>query len=176
MKVFKSIGSGFKRFFKFCTKKWWRTVISCVVLAAIVAGAIYAGYIMYALGLINYHDLSGVNLGRPTNLDELVIDRVGNLDNNPLDETITIALFGVDSRDANYSQSNSDSMMIMTYNTVTAKIRLVSIMRDTELLMPNGVYQKANYAYAAGGPENAIRMLNENFNVDIVPMDISPSS
>ncbi len=79
-----------------------------------------------------------------------------------------IALFGVDSRDGNLSKrTRSDTMIIASVDQDAHEIRLVSIYRDTYLNLGNDTYSKANAAYAKGGPEQAINMLNMNLDLDI---------
>lgn len=46
-------------------------------------------------------------------------------------------------------------------------MKLVSVYRDTLLQQQNGRYDKANSAYNTGGPEEAISLLNRNFDLDI---------
>ncbi len=86
-----------------------------------------------------------------------------------------IALFGVDTRDADPKSlvkgTLSDSIMIASINEDTGEIKIVSVYRDTYLNLastsdPNK-YGKCNSAYSYGGAEQAIRMLNENLGLDI---------
>ena len=81
----------------------------------------------------------------------------------------TYALFGIDHRSKNASlgSENSDTMIIASINNDTQEVRLVSIYRDTLLNIGNGTYAKANAAYAYGGPEQAISMLNTNLDLNI---------
>lgn len=90
-----------------------------------------------------------------------------------------ILLFGIDTgtvgsdvRTGNFDHANSDVMIIVSINNKTSEVRLASICRDTMLQMPADgsgelLYRKANYAYMADGPENAINMINMNFDLDI---------
>ncbi len=80
-----------------------------------------------------------------------------------------IALFGVDavSQEQIYKSSRSDSMMIASVNLDTGEIKLVSVYRDTYLNKGNDKYGKCNAAYAAGGAEQAINMLNMNMDLAI---------
>jgi len=81
---------------------------------------------------------------------------------------VNIALFGVDSRDGNLSKrTRSDTMIIASIDQDSHQVRLVSLYRDTYLNLGNDVYRKCNAAYAKGGPEQAINMLNMNFDLDI---------
>ena len=79
-----------------------------------------------------------------------------------------IALFGVDARNGELGRgTRSDTIMIASINQDTQEIRLVSVFRDTYLNLGNDSYNKCNTAYAQGGPEQAINMLNMNLDLDI---------
>ena len=79
-----------------------------------------------------------------------------------------IALFGVDARDGELGRgTRSDSIIIASINQDTQEIRLVSVFRDTYLNLGNDSYNKCNAAYAQGGPEQAINMLNTNLDLNI---------
>ena len=52
-------------------------------------------------------------------------------------------------------------------NNDTSDVTLTSIYRDTLLQQKDGTYEKANSAYNRGGPEEAISLLNRNFDLDI---------
>lgn len=79
-----------------------------------------------------------------------------------------IALFGVDSRTGKLGKGNrSDTVMIASINQDTGDVKLVSVYRDTYLNLGTDAYNKANAAYAQGGPEQAINMLNMNFDLNI---------
>lgn len=98
----------------------------------------------------------------------------------PINEKIVnIALFGIDTRSDSGESAfigNSDSIMIVSLNTETGDIKLMSIMRDSYLPIvtdkdTSGEYKTYNYkvntAYAGGGAERAIKTLNYNFGLDI---------
>lgn len=79
-----------------------------------------------------------------------------------------IALFGVDARDGELGRgTRSDTIMIASINPNTQEIKLISVFRDTYLNLSNDTYNKCNTAYAQGGPEQAINMLNMNLDLDI---------
>lgn len=80
----------------------------------------------------------------------------------------TIALFGLDNRsNGNLSSGNSDVIMIASINDQTHEVKLVSVYRDTYLDIGNSTFRKCNAAYANGGPEQAISMLNKNLDLNI---------
>lgn len=81
---------------------------------------------------------------------------------------VNYALFGVDSRDGNLGKgARSDSIMVLSLDETNNKARLVSVYRDTYLPVTSGSYNKANSAYAYGGPEKAVEMLEQNLDIEI---------
>lgn len=79
-----------------------------------------------------------------------------------------IALFGVDSRSGDLGKgTRSDTIMIASINEDTGDVKLCSVFRDTYMNLGNDSYNKCNSAYAKGGPEQAINMLNMNLDLNI---------
>lgn len=76
-----------------------------------------------------------------------------------------IALFGVDSRDG--EPTRSDCMIIMSVNSKTGTVKLISLMRDSKVEIENHGEQKICHAYSFGGAALAIKTINETFNLDI---------
>ena len=113
----------------------------------------------------------GVDKVGKVNLDE---ETISSSVNSGVEENVemtgytNIALFGVDDRNgALDKKTRSDSIIIASINNATHEIKLVSVYRDTYLNLSNDSYNKCNAAYAAGGPEQAISMLNMNLDMDI---------
>ena len=80
----------------------------------------------------------------------------------------TIALFGLDNRsNGSLSRGRSDVIMLATIDSEAREVRLVSVYRDSYLDTGNGRFEKCNAAYAKGGPEQAISMLNTNLDLSI---------
>lgn len=80
-----------------------------------------------------------------------------------------IALFGVDAKNKSqlYKSSRSDSIMVASINMDTGDVKLVSVYRDSYLNLGTDKYDKCNSAYARGGAEQAVKMLNMNLDLDI---------
>ena len=79
-----------------------------------------------------------------------------------------VALFGVDARDKSLGKGNrTDTIIVASINETTKEVKLVSVYRDTYLNIGNDSYNKANSAYAKGGPLQAINMLNMNLDLNI---------
>ena len=101
---------------------------------------------------------------------ELDTDKLNIAETSEEQETgyLNVALFGLDSREGDLGKGNrSDTMMIASLNKETGEVKLVSVYRDTLLKLDDGSYNKANAAYAFGGPEGAISMINRSMDMDI---------
>ncbi len=135
-------------------------VIEIAVLAVVIAGF----YFYNKLNMINRQELdqSKVAVGDVSEETEVTFQGY-----------TTIAIFGLDNRETGvYTAGNSDMIMIMNINNDTREMNLVSVYRDTYLNVASAesdelVFRKANNAYARGGPEQAITMLNRNLDLDI---------
>ena len=86
----------------------------------------------------------------------------------------TVALFGLDTRESGQlgKGNRSDTIIIASINNDTKKVKLVSVYRDTYLRIGedsegNGQYSKANAAYAKGGAEQFLNMLNTNLDLNV---------
>ncbi len=137
-------------------------LLSILLVIIILIGIILGWY-------LNFRSQYNENYGEITDNDIINIESIE-------DHIVNIALFGIDSRNLNSFSGNSDSIMVISVNTETGKIKLMSIMRDTFAEIPNGTdangeqkyyYGKINSAYAKGGPELAIKAINHNFGLDI---------
>lgn len=105
-----------------------------------------------------------------TEFKEQEIVQNTDIDTIKLDKYLNIALFGLDSREQELSASNSDTIMVVSINTESKEVKLVSVYRDSYQKIYNGrqpFYSKINAAYASGGPEGVINTLNQNFDLDI---------
>ncbi len=150
-----------KRGFFGAISNWWHNsgkIQKAAVISLLSIITIVISGIVFVLTYFDY------NYNRiTTNPEELGFESV--IDEN----VINIALFGIDSRSQNF-KGNSDSIMVLSLDTKDKTVKIVSIMRDS--LVPinkNGktTYKKINSAYASGGPELAIKTINENFGLDI---------
>lgn len=81
-----------------------------------------------------------------------------------------ILLLGVDNRDPNVdsTEERSDTMIIMTIDSVHRQIKLTSLQRDIMVYIPGSKNpNKINSANASGGPLLAMRVVNETFRLNI---------
>lgn len=83
----------------------------------------------------------------------------------------TLAFFGVDARNGTLEKgTRTDTIIICAIDNETGETRLCSIYRDTLLnigTQDKPSYSKCNAAYAYGGPERALNMLNQNLDLYI---------
>lgn len=133
-------------------------VVEALLILVLAAGA-------YVVAKFDKLDITPIDVEEEISVNEEVKE------NETLKEYTNIALFGIDSRDESLSDGNrSDTMMIASINNKTHEIKLVSVYRDSYLLIPreeNAYYDKANLAYFYGGPKMSINLMNVNLDLDI---------
>lgn len=81
-----------------------------------------------------------------------------------LDE-VNVLLLGSDSRGED--QARTDTIMVAHYDPQTHNMKLISLMRDMLVTVPEHGEQKLNAAYAYGGPELLRKTIKENFGLDL---------
>ncbi|MCB2298264.1 LCP family protein [Clostridium tagluense] len=139
-------------------KPWMKIVLSVFVIIVLVGGAVFS-YTFYQLSKMNTSKIS------KTDADLGIKPEVSVKKENEKG-IINIALFGLDREDKN-QPSRSDSIIMLSIDGVQKKIKMSSIMRDTYVGISGHDKTKLAHAYAYGGPQLAIKTLNENFNLDI---------
>lgn len=101
-------------------------------------------------------------------LKNIKINKLNKETEEVLEGYTSIALFGLDNRsNGNFERGNSDTIIVVSINKKTGEIKMASVYRDTYLKVSDTKFRKANAAYAAGGPEQAINMLNKNLDLNI---------
>lgn len=143
---------------RFMTKlhnlKTWHKVTSMILMLMIAVAGLGVIYVQGLMGKI-----------KRTHID---VKKLSCVD---VDGYVNIALLGVDSRKMkkkNLKQSNTDCIIVVSMNTKTNDVNLISVYRDTYLRL-NGTetYQKINSAFAYGGAAGTIKTLNENMDLNI---------
>lgn len=84
----------------------------------------------------------------------------------------TFVIFGIDARGDEFeSGTNSDTIIIVSIQNETGRVRMASVYRDTYLPIETNSgktrYAKVNSAYSSGGALRAINTLNANFDLAI---------
>ena len=141
---------------------WWHSLRKGQrrTIIALVSTVLVIGVVLGTLRVVfdyNYNDITD-------NPEDLGFENVIN------SKIVNVALFGIDSREEGSFKGRSDSIMILSINTETKKVKVISVMRDS--LVPvtykgKTTYAKINSAYSKGGPELAIKTLNTIFGLDI---------
>lgn len=141
-------------------KKKQKRVILFMVEILVLAVLVAILYTVLKTGNIQKITVNEDNI--TTELNENVVN------NEALKGYRNIALFGVDSRDGDLGKgTRSDTIIVASINEDTGDIKLCSVYRDTYMNLSNDSYNKCNSAYAKGGPEQAIIMLNMNLDLNI---------
>ena len=128
--------------------KGMRNILIIFVVFLLTAGLGGYLYIHRIMNQTNQVDVDKNNLAASDNHDSI----------------INIALFGIDSASG---EGRSDAIMIVTLDKNRGKVKLTSIMRDSYVAIDGHGMDKINHAYAFGGPELAIKTLNQNFGLNI---------
>jgi polyisoprenyl-teichoic acid--peptidoglycan teichoic acid transferase len=139
-------------------RKPWHIIVIVVAIVIFLFAA--AGiYISSLFGKMDRTPLDPGDLGIDPGTVEIINE-------NPKSKKITnIALFGIDSPKG--QRGRSDSIMILTIDEGNKKIKLSSIMRDSYVNISGRGMDKINHAYSFGGPQLAVKTINENFKLNI---------
>lgn len=136
----------------------------CILFLAV--GIMYV--VLTTTAEVEHRDIDKENITINDEVVEAMETEVVNDNDTTIKGYRSIALFGVDSRSGDLGKgTRSDSIMVASINQDTQEIKLISVYRDTFLNLGNDSYNKCNAAYAQGGPEQAISMLNTNLDLDI---------
>lgn len=139
----------------------WKILVISLVL---IIGGAAAGAIFYMNHLWN------MTADLEVNMDEIQVNPNLDIQTEKVQKGFwKIAVFGVDSTDGNLGKgANSDVIIICNVNRETGEIKMVSVYRDTYLKVGDkNPYRKINEAYARGGPEQALKALNENLDIAV---------
>lgn len=140
-------------------RKIWFILLESVMLIGILCFAGYS-YISSRLDLMQR---------LPWNPDEIKNVEISEEKQEQMSGYWTIAVFGVDSRNLSVGKgNNSDVNILCNIDQGTGEIRLVSVYRDSYLnISDKNTYNKINAAYMQGGPEQVVKALNRNLDIDI---------
>lgn len=141
-------------------KRRIRRITSLLFIALLVAAIGFGIYIYSFLSGLNNNSLPGA------------IDPMGK---NP----VNILVLGMDIGDATQAESEvgrrTDTMMVLNYNPVSKKAKIVSIPRDTMIEIDDAIgedgkyqkYWKMNAAYAVGGDEEVTNQIQDILEIQI---------
>ena len=140
-------------------RKIWFILLESVMLIGILCFAGYS-YISSRLDLMQR---------LPWNPDEIKNVEISEEKQEQMSGYWTIAVFGVDSRNSSVGKgNNSDVNILCNIDQGTGEIRLVSVYRDSYLnISDKNTYNKINAANMQGGPEQVVKAINRNLDIDI---------
>ncbi|EJT6172150.1 LCP family protein [Clostridium perfringens] len=128
-------------------------IISSVIILFLIGLGIGFYYVNSKLNKVQKIEINKDNLS----IDEKQVKEEKHIKN--------IALFGIDAPKG--KAGRSDAIMILTLDEEHKVMKLTSIMRDSYVDIPGHGDDKITHAYAFGGPELAMKTLNENFKVNV---------
>lgn len=173
-------------------RKGVKVLIAILLVIAVLAGG--AGiFVNSYLSKLNYGDSKGdinPDLDKEESLSfdnqsDADADIRANLDNNVMwydDRIINILLVGVDYGDEEQVMfegaylPRSDSMILVSINTVNNVINMVSLSRAAYVAIPNHGNKRLNTAHAYGGAATLVDTIQQNYKIRIdkyVTVDIS---
>ncbi|MBR4020899.1 MAG: LCP family protein [Firmicutes bacterium] len=132
-------------------KKWQKGLIIAIIVLLVLTIGI-GSFVVSKLGLLNRVDIKDRELG--------CVD---------VDGYVNILLLGVDTRDmSNIEGAGADAIMILSLKEETGEVKLMSVYRDTYLMMGDeGYYDKITNANRIGGPALMMQSLNQAMDMNI---------
>ena len=131
--------------------------VACVLVVSIVAAVVGGTLYIRSVLDFNFNEIT-------SNPQELGFEEVKS------DDIVNVALFGLDTRDPYSFEGRSDAIIVLSVNKTDGKIKLTSILRDSFVPIEKEdgtVYHILNHAYFAGGPQLAIKTINQVYDLDI---------
>lgn len=173
-------------------RKSTRVLIALLLVFAILVGGVGV-FVNSYLSKLNYGDSQGTvdpNLDSEENLSfddqsDADADLRSRLSNNVIwydDRIVNILLVGVDYGDSEVVmfkgayRPRSDSMILISINTITNVINMVSLSRAAYVAIPGHGNKRLNTAHAYGGAKLLVETIQQNYKIRIdkyVTVDIS---
>ena len=136
-----------KKFLKFLGIFLLIIIIACVATAVV--------FVKTKLNKINYENVTANEIEINDGVEEV------------LKGYTNIALLGLDTQDATFTNSRSDCIMIISINNDTKEVKIASVYRDTYLNIDGHGLDKVTHAYAFGKAPLALSVINKNLDLDI---------
>ena len=132
------------------------TALKAIVLIVVLLAGIGAGLV--------YHTFSSINYTESGHSDNVFLDSSELTQSSSVKN---ILLLGIDRRNPDDS-SRSDTMLLVSINTASRKIKLTSFMRDSYVYIPEKQKSaKLNAACTWGGAQMVMDTIEYNFNIKI---------
>lgn len=138
-----------------------RRKILPLVLAVIAALAVFTGAYGFVSGW--FFPIPGVG-GSDSDLGGI---DAGKGEKSPQIKGFNVLLLGTDDREAGDNYSRTDTMIVLNYNDKENRISMLSIPRDTRVLIPGYGWNKINAANVYGGPELAMKTVSQLIGIPL---------
>lgn len=144
----------------------WKLFIALIIIIVMLLG-VYVGKKIFSYKI---SDLDHSSLYINDKLYNQISDNVAEEEYKKIRN---IVLFGIDTQSKYDGQDEegfigrSDTIIILSFNTLKKKIKIISIPRDTYVEIDGHGKDKINYAYAFGGAQLAVNTINKNFDLNI---------
>ena len=96
--------------------------------------------------------------------DTLTLDEVEPIND---DKLLNVLLIGQDRREGESGRTRSDTMILVSINTDSHKVSVISFMRDLYVLIPGYTANRMNAAYVFGGYDLLSEVILNNFGVHL---------
>ncbi|BED92272.1 MAG: LytR family transcriptional regulator [Candidatus Improbicoccus pseudotrichonymphae] len=97
------------------------------------------------------------------NSRENVVRKYSSKSENPI---LNILFLGIDELNDRFN-GRSDSIILVSLNSKTKQVKIISFMRDTLVKIPNHGFDRLNAAYAFGGANLTLITIRYNFDLKI---------
>ena len=143
-------------------------VISIVLSIVLILSGSFCIVAYSYFSRINYMEIEDENQGMEHIGGHINDDRVnaysGELLNDPM--ILNIMLFGADTRKGQVS-GQSDTMILFSIDTRHKKLKMLSLMRDTYVEIPDYENNKINASFFYGGASLAVQTVQRNYGIKI---------
>lgn len=147
-----------------------KSLLIILAILLVLAAVLFAGgywYIKSLLGNVERHPLDESDLGiSSAEPEESSVEESVSEPEAEAPDVTNVLLFGVDGRDVSQTIGRSDSIIVLSLDKTHNKIKLSSIARDTYAEVEGYGKTKINNAFSYGGPQLAVKTINQNFNLD----------
>lgn len=99
---------------------------------------------------------------------QIIVPVSSKPDKSVLESRINVLVMGIDGSENDSLPHRTDSMLLVSFNTVDKGVSVLSIPRDTRVQIPNhDGYEKINHAYAYGGEDLARQTVANFLNIPV---------
>lgn len=142
-------------------KKRKLPVLRVLVFIFFLVIGVVGGLMIHAYNTLNSFNYEEVYTAEPDTPEEEISQADGLFNDS---KVLNVLLIGSDSMSVG-DQGRSDSLLILSLNIRSKKIKITSLMRDTWIEIPGYGKDRLNAAFAYGGPKLTIDTIQKNFGI-----------